>query len=165
MNGIDDKAAVECRESTAMGLRRRGQITVGSLRRIEQASRIYSSFVQQTDVIAPKYMPVERAHGPQQGRHGGWISRRIGTAGVTRNAQRSVSGDRAGGPGTHPVPREPIMCNVVLDMAGVNQCDQDIYVKQVRHPGNSSRNLFTISSVTGMVPAWVLSNGTPLRVA
>ncbi len=69
MNGGDDKTAVKCRKLTAMGLRQREQITIGSLRRTQQASRINFSFVQQTDVIAPKYMPVERTHGPQQGRH------------------------------------------------------------------------------------------------
>lgn len=135
------------------------------MRRIEQASRIYSSFVQQTDVVAPKYMPVERAHGPQQRRHSGWISRGVRIASVTNNAQCAVFGDGAGGPSAQPILREPIMRNVVLDVARVNQCDQDIYVKQVRHPGSSSRNLFTISKVTGMVPGCVWSSGTPLRVA
>ncbi len=100
-----------------------------------------------------------------KGATAGWISRRIGVASVTNNAQCTVFGDRAGGPSAYPFPREPIVCNVVLDVARVNQCDQDIYVEQVCHPGSSSRNLFTMSSVTGMAPVCGWSSGTPLRVA
>src|SRR3989338_11218578 len=82
---------------------------------------------------------------------------------MPNDAHHAILGQRAGGPRLFPMFREPVMRRVVLDMRGVNQRDEHVYVEQESHPGNSSRNWFTSSGVTAAAPARTGSRGTPLR--
>src|SRR3989338_10734899 len=82
---------------------------------------------------------------------------------MPHDAHHAILCQRAGGPRLFPMLREPVVRRIVLNMRGVNQRNQHVYIKQKSHPGNSSRSWFTNSGVTAAAPARTGNKGTPLR--
>lgn len=59
---------------------------------------------------------------------------------------------------------EPIVGLFMSDVAGVDQCDQDVDIEQ-KGQGSSSRSRLTISNVTGLASAFAGKRGMPCRLA
>src|ERR1039458_2086817 len=87
--------------------------------------------------------------------HGG-ISR------VTQNADASIDGDGACSPSVLSIPAEPAVRVVVMEVGGIEQRHQDIYVKE-GDTHDSSRNLFTIRRSGFGAPAFGSKSNAPLR--
>ena len=80
-------------------------------------------------MVRPELMTAESAKDGQQFRDRGRSSGRVGVARVADNAQDTVFGQRASGPGTPTGCGKPIVRAIMLHMGGVDEGDEDIDVK------------------------------------
>src|ERR1039458_5282514 len=81
---------------------------------------------------------------------------------VTQNADASIDGDGTCSPSVLSIPAEPAVRIVVMEVGGVEQRHQDIYVKE-GDAHDSSRNLFTIRRSGFGAPAFGTKSKAPLR--
>jgi hypothetical protein len=137
---IDDQPAIKRRERAAMRACEREQIGIGHLICRKDPARIDVLCIKQAHVVSPELV----AGMCSQLRHERCDSgRRLECVRVTRiadDAQHAVFGQWAGRPRYVPGLAEPCMRRLMLHVAGVEQCDQDVHVEQIRHQEVSSRN-------------------------
>src|ERR1035441_1152997 len=81
---------------------------------------------------------------------------------LAHHADAAIRGDRAGRPPVLSIPAEPAMRVLVVEVGGIEQRHQDIYVQQ-RDTHAMSRNWFTIRILGFEAPAFGTKSNTPLR--
>lgn len=85
---------------------------------------------------------------------------RIGRIG--QYSDQCVFGQRASRPSTTAIASEPCVSRFVMDVGGIKQRNQDVYVEQ--RDQSASRSRFTICGVTSRCPRCFGRIGTPLRL-
>src|SRR5438093_1180862 len=86
----------------------------------------------------------------------------VGFAGGVGGSQKSVLGQRTRGPAAAAVLTEPIVGNLVVDMVGIEKCDEKVHVQE-RNAAHSSSSVASIISTVTIRPGSCGSSGTPFR--
>ena len=107
-------------------------------------------------------MARQSSHLKQDGGHSSGRPGEVGIGRVPNNPHRSILGERACRPACVAVRGKPEMSLLVMNVEGVYQRDQDVYVEEIRQR-TSSRSLLTSSIVTGRASARLGKSGMPFR--
>ena len=148
---------------TAM-LGREGQkIAIGNMGGMQQVSAAQKGCISQAEIVRPKTMIGGCAIFLQLIQSGGRRAKRVGIGSACRYPHECIFHNRATRPLQGPaVASGPFVRCLVVDMSGIEQCDQNIDVQEINH-GLSSRRRLTISIVTGAPFPFVGNRLKPLR--
>src|SRR5207248_667438 len=88
-----------------------------------------------------------------------------GVRGARQYANKTVLGNRAGRPAVTAMSRKPVVGDLVMDVIGIEERDEQIHVEERHAAHTSSRSSFTRFIVGRAAPGGRGgSSGTPLRV-
>ena len=158
---------VESGQPALVRYRKREQIHVGKLAMALNVIPAEPSGVAYAYRVRPEKMLTTRAEGLQTR---GCILRRRAPARIGRIGQyadQPVLCERTSRPSAAAIASEPGVRRLVMQVGGIEQRNQDIYVEQGDHAPplqGSSRSRLTISGVTSRVPRCLGRIGTPLRL-
>ena len=130
-------AAIERDEAPTPSHRERKQIGIGDLARTEYGIPVHCARFEQGQIIGPERM-LRMGGGPGELRSDLPGGKRLWIGGVRHHANAARLGEWAGGPAVRAVRLQPGGGGCVMDMAGIEERDQHVHVKQrARRPAGA----------------------------
>ena len=161
---LDGDGLVERGQAAAHVVRQAHQVDVGQLTVALDERHVKQFRVPQRDGIIPGVMSLVGTEAAEQRHERGQT--KVGVVGrIAQYPQEPIFRDGTGGLGFRAFVCEPVVRQVVMNVIGVEERDQDIHVEKADLHDGSSRSRFTNAIVGRGAPAGRLGRrGTPLRV-